>query len=120
MARKKTNNKNKRVKLHIKKDDRVMVMTGESKGAIGVVTKIFPEKQRAIVEGEEIKKVKRHVRPSAESPGGIFEKELPIHVSNLMLVDSNDKPSRVSIKREKVDGKTKRSRVLKTTQEVID
>ncbi|MCH2043490.1 MAG: 50S ribosomal protein L24 [Saprospiraceae bacterium] len=118
MARKKTNNK--RVKLHIKKDDRVMVMTGESKGAIGVVTKIFPDTQRAIVEGEEIKKVKRHVRPSAESPGGIFEKELPIHVSNLMLVGSDDQPSKVKVKREKVDGKTKLTRILKKTQEVID
>ena len=120
MARK-TNNKKNRTKLHIKKNDRVKVICGESKGAIGIVTKVFPHTQRAIVEGEAIKKVKRHVKPSVKSPdGGISEKELHIHISNLMLVDSNDIASRVRIKREKVDGKTKRSRISKKTQEVID
>ena len=105
--------KNQIIKSHIKKGDRVMVIAGESKGDIGVVQKVIPADYRAVVEG--VNKVKRHVRPTAEQPGGITEKEAAIHISNLMLVDANDVPSRVKV--EVRDGK--KVRVSKKTGEVI-
>jgi len=104
---------NKKIKLHIKKGDTVVVLSGDSKGETGVVQKVLVDDYRAIVEG--VNKVKRHVKPSADSPGGIVEQEAPIHISNLMLVDANGVASRV--KREKREGKT--VRVSKKTQEVI-
>jgi large subunit ribosomal protein L24 len=105
--------KNQIIKSHIKKGDRVMVIAGESKGDIGVVQEIIPADYRAVVK--DVNMVKRHVRPTAEQPGGITEKEAAIHISNLMLVDANDKPSRVKI--EVRDGK--KVRVSKKTGEVI-
>lgn len=107
-------NQKKKIKLHIKKGDTVLILSGDEKGQTGVIVKVFPTEYRAIVEGKNM--VKRHVRPSAESPGGIVEKEASIHISNLMLVDANGTASRTS--REKKDGKT--VRVSKKTKEVID
>ena len=107
-------NQKKKIKLQIKKGDTVLILSGDEKGQTGVVAKIFPTEYRAIVEGKNM--VKRHVRPSAESPGVIVEKEASIHISNLMLVDANGTASRIS--REKKDGKT--VRVSKKTKEVID
>lgn len=101
-------------KINIKTGDRVKVLVGDDKGAIGVVTKVLRQEYRAVVEG--VNMVKRHVRPSANTPGGIVEKEAPIHMSNLMLVGAEDVASR--IRREKREGKT--VRVSKKTQEVID
>ena len=89
--------KQNKVKLHIKKGDTVEVIAGDNKGSQGVVKQIFINENRAIVEG--LNMVKRHVRPTAESPGGVFEKEAPIHISNLMLVDATGVASRT--KREK-------------------
>jgi large subunit ribosomal protein L24 len=105
--------KKNNIKSHIKKGDKVVVLSGDSKGEQGVVQKVFPAEYRAIVEGVNL--VKRHVRPTAEQPGGINEKEAAIHISNLMLVDENGVASK--IRREKRDGKT--VRVSKKTQEVI-
>jgi large subunit ribosomal protein L24 len=73
-------------KLHIKKGDTVMVISGESKGKSGRVIEVIIEKSRALVEGVNL--VKRHTKPSATNPqGGIIEKEAPIHISNLLVVD---------------------------------
>jgi large subunit ribosomal protein L24 len=73
-------------KLHIKKGDTVVVNTGNDKGQKGRVLEIFTKTSRAIVEG--VNMMKKHTKPNAESPqGGIIEKEAPIHISNLMLVD---------------------------------
>ncbi len=105
--------KQKKIKLHIKKGDTVLILSGDDKGKTGNVLKVFPEDYRALVEGINI--VKRHVRPSADRPGGIDEKEAPIHISKLMLVDANGEASRIS--REKRDGKS--VRVSKKTKEVI-
>ena len=87
-------------KLHIKKNDTVMVLTGEDKGKTGKVLKVLVEKQRAIVEGVNL--VSKSVKPSAKNPQGGFEKvEAPIHVSNLSLIDpKSGKATRVSIKHE--------------------
>ncbi|MDX2414951.1 MAG: 50S ribosomal protein L24 [Bacteroidales bacterium] len=73
-------------KLHIKKGDTVIVITGESKGQQGRVLEVFREKERAIVEG--VNMVSKHTKPNAQSPqGGIIKKEASIHISNLQLVD---------------------------------
>ena len=65
-------------KLHIKKDDMVVVLSGQDRGKEGVVLEVFPKKQRAIVEGVHI--VKRHLRPNQMGQGGVVEREGTIHV----------------------------------------
>lgn len=72
---------------HIKKDDRVIVISGKDKGKMGKVLKIFPKNDRVIVE--KVNMIKRHTRASAAtSRGGILEKEGPLHISKLMLICS--------------------------------
>ena len=87
-------------KLHIKKNDTVMVLAGEDKGKTGKVLKVLTDKQRAIVEGVNI--ISKSAKPSAKNPQGGFEKvEAPIHISNLSLIDpKSGKATRVSIKHE--------------------
>jgi large subunit ribosomal protein L24 len=82
-------------KLHIKKGDTVMVITGESKGQKGRVLEVDRDKDRALVEG--VNTVSKHTKPNAKSPqGGILKKEAPIHLSNLMLIDpASGKPTRI-------------------------
>lgn len=82
-------------KLHIKKGDTVVVITGISKGKKGRVLEIITKSDRAIVEG--VNMIKKHTKPNAKSPqGGIIEQEAPIHISNLMLVDpKTGEPTRI-------------------------
>ncbi len=82
-------------KLHIKKGDSVVVISGNYKGQKGRVLEIIRKTNRAIVEGVNI--IKKHTKPNAESPqGGIIEKEAPIHISNLMFEDPKTKsPTRI-------------------------
>ncbi len=102
-------------KLKIKKGDNVVVISGASKGATGKVMKVIIDKNRAIVEG--VNMIKKHTKPSAENPqGGIVEKEAPIHVSNLALVDpKSGKPTRVGYK---VEGE-KKVRYAKKSGEIF-
>ena len=101
--------------LKIRRDDMVRIIAGKDRGRTGRVLRVDPAKQKVYVEGANI--IKRHTRPRtlrdtqrSQELGGIVEKEGPIHVSNVMLVDPQDNtPSRVGITRE--DGK--RFRVLK-------
>ena len=72
-------------KLKLKTGDTVKVIAGEDKGKTGAIVKMFPTESRAIVEGVRI--AKKHRKPTQQSPGGIEEIELPIHISNLQLVD---------------------------------
>ncbi len=73
-------------KLHIKKGDTVVVIAGNDNGKQGKVLEVIRDKERAIVEG--VNMIKKHTKPNAEHPqGGIIEREAPIHISNLMLVD---------------------------------
>ena len=73
-------------KLHIKKGDTVVVITGNYKGQKGRVLEVIRKNDRAIVEGVNL--VKKHTKPNAQNPqGGIVEQESSIHISNLMLVD---------------------------------
>ena len=99
----------------IRKGDRVMVLAGKDKGRQGAVLKVFPKEERVLVEGLNI--VQRHTKPSQGDPqGGIKNKEAPLHVSNVAVVDSKGKPTRVGFR---VDG-DKKVRFAKTTGEVIN
>jgi large subunit ribosomal protein L24 len=99
----------------IRKGDRVVVLTGKDKGREGAVSKVFPKEQRVVVSGLNI--VQRHTRPTQFDPqGGIKNKEAPIHVSNVALVDSKGKPTRVGFRTEG----DKKVRFAKTTGEVIN
>jgi large subunit ribosomal protein L24 len=85
-------------KMHVKKDDTVIVITGKDKGKKGRVIAAYPRENRVLVEG--VNMVKRHTRPSQANPqGGIIEREAPIHVSNVMHVDpKSGKPTRIGYK----------------------
>lgn len=85
-------------KLHIKKGDTVIVISGESKGQQGRVLEVDRKKERAIVEGVNL--VSKHQKPNAAYPqGGIIKKEAPVHISNLMLLDpKTGKPTRIGRK----------------------
>ncbi len=101
--------------MRIYKGDMVKVISGNDKGKTGRVIKVFPDKDRIIVEGISI--VKKHSRPSQENPqGAILEKEMSIHISNVMYL-SGDSPGRVGVKRLEDGTKT---RFLKSTNENID
>ncbi len=104
------------MKLHIRKGDNVMVVAGDSKGRSGKVLEVDVEKYRAIVESVNL--ATKHSKPNAKNPkGGLVKQEMPIHISNLMLVDSTGKPTRVG---RQIDSKTNKSvRVSKKTGEVI-
>jgi large subunit ribosomal protein L24 len=98
----------------IKKGDRVVLLAGKDKGRTGNVTRVMPKDSRVLISG--LNMVQRHTRPSQSDPqGGIKHKEASVHVSNVAIVDSNGKPTRVGFKVE--DGK--KVRVAKTTGEVI-
>ena len=87
-------------KLHIKKDDTVIVLAGADKGKSGKVLKVLVAENRAIVEGVNV--VSKSAKPSAKHPqGGIVKMEAPIHISNLSLIDpKSGKATRIAIKRE--------------------
>ena len=72
-------------KLHVRKGDQVMVLAGDDKGKTGQVIQVFPDKNRAIVEGVNI--VKKHVKASQNEAGGVQEMESTIHLSNLAVLD---------------------------------
>ena len=99
----------------IKTGDRIVVLTGKDKGQQGSVLRVFPKEQRVLVQG--LNMVQRHTRPSQGDPqGGIKNKEAPIHLSNVAVVDSKGKATRVGFR---VEG-DKKVRFAKTTGEVIN
>ena len=108
--------------LKIRRDDEVLVISGKDRGKKGRVLRVDPKKSKVFVEGLNI--VKRHQRPQqvsgaqrAETVGGVIEKEGPIHISNVMLIDPKDKkPTRVGVDRE-AGG---RMRVTKRSQSKLD
>ena len=82
--------------MKIRKDDMVKIITGKDKGKTGRVIKVFPLKNRLIVEGLNL--IKKHQRPTQENQqGGIIEKEASLHISNVMLLHKN-KPTRINYK----------------------
>lgn len=73
-------------KVHVRKDDTVVVITGKDKGKQGKVQKVLPKTNRVVVEG--VNMVKKHTKPSARNPqGGIIEMEAPVHASNVMSLE---------------------------------
>ncbi|MBK7257091.1 MAG: 50S ribosomal protein L24 [Ignavibacteriae bacterium] len=107
--------------MKIRKNDSVMVIAGNARGKTGKVLKVYPERERIIVEGVNI--MKRHTRPSQKNPqGGIVQREAPIHVSNVMLLDpKQNQPTRVgtSVVKDETTGKKRRMRVAKATGEMF-
>ena len=98
----------------IKKGDRVQIMAGKDKGRQGEVAQVFPQAGRVIVSGANM--VKRHTKPSQTSTGGILEKEAPLAISNVMVLDAEDKPTRVGF-RTNSDGV--KERFAKTTGDAL-
>jgi len=106
--------------IKLRKNDRVRVISGNHRGKEGKILKIFRAEQRVIVEGVNI--IKRHQRPTQKNPqGGITQKEAPIHISNVMLIDpKSGEPSRIGMRiiEDELHNK-KRMRYAKKSQEII-
>jgi large subunit ribosomal protein L24 len=85
-------------KMHVRRGDRVQVISGNNKGATGTVLRVIPKKDQVVVEGVNLRK--RHQAPSQKNPeGGIVTFEAPIHVSNVMLIDpTTDEPTRFRVR----------------------
>ena len=103
-------------KFKVRKGDTVAVTSGREKGKTGEILRVDRGRRRVVVQG--VNMVKRHTRPSPTTPGGILEKEAPLDVSNVALLDPEDgKPTRVGFRRLE-DGR--KVRYSKRTGEVID
>ncbi|WP_210367491.1 50S ribosomal protein L24 [Bacillus sp. REN3] len=102
--------------MHVKKGDKVMVISGKDKGKSGIILEAYPKQSRVLVEGINI--VKKHAKPSQVNPqGGILNQEAPIHVSNVMPIDpKSGEPTRVGYTVEN----GKKVRVAKKSGEVLD
>ena len=93
-----------RIKCHVKKGDQVEVISGNFRGSSGRILAVFPGKQRVLVEGVRI--IKKHLRKSQDNPSGkIAEREGPIHISNVKLIERGSKP----VKSPKTKNEKKRS-----------
>ncbi len=107
--------------MKIRKNDMVMVIAGNARGKTGKVLKVYPDRERIIIEGVNI--MKRHSRPSQKNPqGGIVQREGTIHVSNVMLIDpKTSEVTRVgsSIVKDETTGKKKRMRVSRSSGEMF-
>jgi len=104
--------------MKVKKGDTVQVIAGKDKGAKGKVIQAYPAKDRVLVEG--VNRIKKHTRVTTTQrgaqSGGIVTQEASIHVSNVMVVDSDGKPTRIGKKEVKSeDGKVRRVRVARRT-----
>jgi large subunit ribosomal protein L24 len=102
---------------HVRKGDTVMVVAGKERGKRGKVLRVIPERSRVIIE--KVNMIKRHQRPTQKlRQGGIIEREGPIHLSNVMLMDPRgERPTRVGV-RMLADGK--KVRVARKSGEIID
>ncbi|TAE26924.1 MAG: 50S ribosomal protein L24 [Candidatus Kapaibacterium sp.] len=106
------------MKLKIKKNDTVRVIAGNDKGKEGRVTEILPDKMRVIVEGVNVRK--KHMKPAQGQPNGsIQEREMPIHYSNVMLLDGAKNTTRLGVKKVEQNGTVSRVRIARTTGEQI-
>ncbi|OBI05623.1 50S ribosomal protein L24 [Mycolicibacter nonchromogenicus] len=93
--------------MKVHKGDTVLVIAGKDKGAKGKVLQAYPARNRVLVQG--VNRIKKHVANSANqagaSSGGIVTQEAPIHVSNVMVVDSDGKPTRIGYRVDAESGK---------------
>ncbi len=96
--------------MKIHKGDTVIVVSGKDKGAKGKVIEAYPQRDKVLVEG--VNRMKKHVAESANergaSSGGIVTQEAPIHISNVMVVDSEGNPTRIGYRRDEETGKNVR------------
>ena len=106
-------------RILIRRNDTVKVITGKNKGKTGRVLDVITE--RGLVLVEHVAMIKRHTRPNPakQIKGGVAERESPIHISNVMLVTSEGKPTRIGMKVENVGDKTRRTRVARKTGEAL-
>jgi len=97
----------------------VLVLSGNDRGKRGKVLKVFPERNRIVVEG--IAFLKRHTKPNQRAPqGGIIERERAIHASNVMVIDpKTSQPTRIGYREINVEGKTTRVRMSKKSGETL-
>lgn len=104
-------------KVHVKRGDKVLILTGKDVGKMGVILKVYTDKNRVVVEGVNI--VKKHKKPrSATQPGGIIEQEAAIDASNVMLVCPRcNKATRVA---REILANGDKARVCKKCKETID
>jgi len=107
-------------RVKVKKNDLVRIIAGRDRGKTGKVLEVDRFSNKVTVEGVMI--VKRHTRPnpSKQIKGGIAEKPMPIHVSNVMLLTADGTPTRIGYKMETVGGSTRRVRVARKTGEPIE
>lgn len=107
--------------MKIRKNDNVKVISGNDKGKKGKVLKVFPKDSRVIVEGINLRK--RHTKPNQRNPqGGILEKESPVNVSNVMLIDpKSNETTRLGsqIILDEKTGKKKRARISRVSGEMV-
>lgn len=110
----------KKKKLHVKKGDDVKVIAGNDRGKEGRVLAVFPKKDRVLVEGINMRV--HHDKPTQQNPqGGRIEREAPIHISNVMVIDPNSgEPTRIGRKRIDEEGGGRWVRYAKTSGEIID
>jgi large subunit ribosomal protein L24 len=95
-----------RIKCHVKKGDQVEVISGNFRGSSGRVLAVFPIKQRVVVEGVRI--IKKHLRKSQDNPSGkIAEREGPIHISNVKLIEREKKTGKKAAKKSKKEAEKK-------------
>jgi len=111
---------NKRKKLHIKKGDDVFIIAGNDKGLRGRVLAVFPERERILVEGINMRV--HHEKPTQDNPqGGRLTREAPIHASNAMVIDpTTDEPTRIGRKWLDEEGGGRWARYAKVSGEIID
>ncbi len=93
--------------MKLKKGDKVQVIAGKAKGSTGTISRVLTKENAVVIDGVNV--VKRHRKPTQQSRRGqIIEKPMPIHASNVMIIDSKTgKPSRISIKRDDKGGRTR-------------
>ena len=101
--------------MKLKKEDNVIVIAGNSKGKTGKILKVFPKKNRVIIEGVNLRK--RHTKASQQNPqGGIIEKESPIDASNVMILDPKSNESTRIGKKIIIDDKTGKKRSVRISR----
>ena len=106
-------------RILLRRNDTVQVISGRDKGKTGRILDII--KDRGLVLVEHVGMIKRHTRPNPakQIKGGVAERESPIHISNVMLLGSDGKPTRIGMKVEKTGNKERRTRIGRKTGEVI-
>ena len=104
------------MKVHVRKNDNVVVISGKDKGKTGEVLKVYPKTGKVLVAGVNI--VKKHQKPTGQETGGIIDIEAPIAASNVMIIDpKTKKPTKIKVEFDK-DGK--KIRISKKSNEKID